>query len=411
MYYSLVGCLALLTLLITNHDILRKVSRYSDTTVGRVYRRFLIAVALYYVTDMLWGILEAISSAPLLFIDTEVYFVAMALGILFWTQYVDEYLEEENDVFRKFLHYGGWAFFIAMVVMIALNLFVPVMFWVDGECVYHALPARHVLLCVQIFILLLTVLHALGTARHSDGKGKGRYRTVALSASIMGAFICLQLFAPYLPLYAIGYMLSCEVMRTFVIESEREEYRVELESSLEREKRQREKLDEAWQLAYTDALTGAGSKLAYIEKQDELDNDIVDGKIDGLALVVCDMNDLKGLNDTLGHDAGDAAIVEAYRLAKDRFPHSPVFRIGGDEFVIVLEGEDYANREPLMEALDSEMEERAASGQPALACGMAEFPADAGKGYRELFALADQRMYERKKALKGSSPRQSATGL
>ena len=61
MYYSLIGLLAALMLVITNHDVLPGRTDRSAPPVQRVYRRFLIFVLAYYVTDMLWGVLDALS--------------------------------------------------------------------------------------------------------------------------------------------------------------------------------------------------------------------------------------------------------------------------------------------------------------------------------------------------------------
>ncbi len=104
MYYSLIGILALLTLVITNHDVILK-AKTSVTLTQKSYRFFLLSVITYYVTDIMWGIFEALSMTELLFIDTEVYFMAMALGTFLWTRYVTAFLNRTND-FRRFLRFS-----------------------------------------------------------------------------------------------------------------------------------------------------------------------------------------------------------------------------------------------------------------------------------------------------------------
>ena len=76
MYYSAIGLLAILTLLIINWDILRD-SRINEKAAWNVYRKFLFAVLAYYITDVLWGILEHYRLDTALFIDTTVYYVAI----------------------------------------------------------------------------------------------------------------------------------------------------------------------------------------------------------------------------------------------------------------------------------------------------------------------------------------------
>ena len=83
MYYSAIGVLAILILFIVNWDILHD-SRIYDKPAWNVYRRFLFAVLVYYVTDILWGIIDSKKLSTALFIDTTIYFIAMAVGIALW---------------------------------------------------------------------------------------------------------------------------------------------------------------------------------------------------------------------------------------------------------------------------------------------------------------------------------------
>ena len=93
MYYSVIGLLALTVLIITNHDVLLQKPDGSASPVQRIYRRFLFCIMAYYITDILWGVLDSLSLTTLLYADTVVYYLAMAAGILLWTQYAIAYLE------------------------------------------------------------------------------------------------------------------------------------------------------------------------------------------------------------------------------------------------------------------------------------------------------------------------------
>ena len=399
MYYSLIGLLALLLLVLTNYDVLLRKQKKTVTAVQKLYRRFLLAVASYYITDFLWGILEACSLTKLLFYDTEIYFIAMALGILFWTQYVIAYLENDN-ILQKFLFYSGIVFFVSVVLLTILNLFFPVMFWFDETGLYHTGIARNITLLVQIVLLLLTAVFALYVSAHTAGTVKNRHFTIGLFGLIMLALIGIQFFEPYLPLYAIGYMLGCSLLRTFVIENEKEEYRQNLEEALTREKKELEDLNTAWRLAYMDSMTGTKSKLAFAEKEEQIDTAIDSGKAREMAVVVFDVNNLKEINDTLGHDAGDKYIISACELICDTFKHSPVFRVGGDEFVAILEGKDFINREELMAGFDRKMEENLKKNAVVIAAGLAVFDPAGDKSFRRVFERADLLMYQRKNELK-----------
>ena len=248
--------------------------------------------------------------------------------------------------------------------MTVTNLFTPIMFYFDENGVYHAGPVRHALLIVQILLFLFTSLYVLHCAAETRDSEKSRHLTIGLFGLIMVILLSIQLFYPFLPLYTIGYMLGGCLLRTFVIENEREEYRRDLEASLHREeearrdleasiareKEQFHQLTSAWRQAYTDVLTGVKSKLAYSDKVQQLDKALENGVLDKLAIVVFDLNDLKRINDTLGHDVGDEMIISACRLICKVFDHSPVYRIGGDEFAAILEGSDYEDREELISA-------------------------------------------------------------
>ena len=96
MYYSVIGLLAVLVLLIVNQDILLDPKVSYNKPAWKVYRRFLFAVLVYYITDILWGIIDSKKLSTALFIDTTIYFVAMAVGIAFWAQYTVAYLDENN---------------------------------------------------------------------------------------------------------------------------------------------------------------------------------------------------------------------------------------------------------------------------------------------------------------------------
>ena len=399
MYYSLIGFLALIILIITNYDVFFMKNNISISLTQRIYRGFLISVIIYYITDMLWGILDYFSLSNLLFFDTEIYFIAMALGILFWTHYVYAYLDGSDGSF-KFLCYVGVLFFACVTVLVIVNIFVPIMFWIDDMGNYHTSPARYVVLIIQIILLFITGVYSFWIFGHTSGLKKRRYLAIGLSGFIIMLLIFIQIFYPLLPLYAIGYMFSCCLLRTFVVENEKEEYRYDLETALNREKTQLKELDAAWKMAYTDSLTGAKSTFAYKEKENQIDKAISDKTLTSMGVVVFDLNNLKHINDTCGHDVGDEYIVNAFHMICDVFQHSPVFRIGGDEFVVILENKDYMNRNELMSIFNRQVEENNKNNDVVIAAGMAEFIKGKDNSYRRVFERADFKMYERKDELK-----------
>ena len=226
MYYSAIGLLALLILLIENRDILLNLREGFEKPVWRVYRQFLLAVLAYYVTDILWGFLESRKLALLLFADTTVYFVAMAAGVLFWARFTVAYLDEKSG-FGQFLVHAGWAVAGLIAAIAVANLFTPLLFTVGADSVYRALPLRHVMLTAQILMLLLLAVFAFQSfVRGEVESGKRhRYLALALYGLTMALFLFIQLWFPNLPLYTVAYMLGTSQLHAFVLNDEKEMYR------------------------------------------------------------------------------------------------------------------------------------------------------------------------------------------
>lgn len=164
----------------------------------------------------------------------------------------------------------------------------------------------------------------------------------------------------------------------------------------------KKKLESEKRMARFDELTGVRNKNAFKEFSESIELNLKENNKDyHFGIVMCDMNDLKIMNDTRGHNFGDEAIQRTSRMICEIFAHSPVFRIGGDEFVIILTDSDYDNRESLIENLKEEsfLNKRSRSG-PVVACGMAVYEADKNDDFAKVFERADKAMYENKKEVK-----------
>ena len=159
-------------------------------------------------------------------------------------------------------------------------------------------------------------------------------------------------------------------------------------------------LGTARNLAYTDPLTGVKSKHAFVEREMDYDRRIDEKSVTAFGVIVGDINGTKTVNDTLGHSAGDVYIRNGCMMICRCFKSSPVFRIGGDEFAVILEGADYERREELLDSLNRSMVQNIGSGEPVAALGLAEFIPGSDNSFRSVFERADRKMYERKKELK-----------
>ena len=115
-------------------------------------------------------------------------------------------------------------------------------------------------------------------------------------------------------------------------------------SNVDEQIRREQEHRRAMHMASRDPLTGVKNKLAYAEAEAKINTEITDGICDPFAIAICDINGLKEINDSLGHTAGDQYIRDACGIICRIFSHSPVFRIGGDEFCVILRGGDYEVR-------------------------------------------------------------------
>lgn len=156
-------------------------------------------------------------------------------------------------------------------------------------------------------------------------------------------------------------------------------------------------------LAYRDALTGVRNKTAFLEFQNRMQDRMEEEPVQ-FGIMMLDLNGLKRVNDTLGHEAGDKLITRASRIICRVFKHSPVYRIGGDEFVVILENDDFASLPQLEQAFHAAVLEQNALLPPAhhvsIAYGIAIYDKAQDDGFTAVFKRADKAMYERKAAMK-----------
>ncbi|MDR3171566.1 MAG: GGDEF domain-containing protein [Treponema sp.] len=163
-------------------------------------------------------------------------------------------------------------------------------------------------------------------------------------------------------------------------------------------------------LAYTDGLTGLNNRTAF-----ELDKKRLEKNLKNylpLSMLMFDLNTLKEVNDTLGHIKGDLYITTAAEWINTFFtPLGTCYRIGGDEFCVIITGVAPEKVKTLLEQDFAEMVDQnrwlirdEQKGYFAIAYGMAVFDPGCHKNLHELFMLADERMYATKRRMKAAAP-------
>ena len=172
----------------------------------------------------------------------------------------------------------------------------------------------------------------------------------------------------------------------------------DIDAQVKRDQEYEAQLSQAKTRADIDALTGLRNKHAYLDHEEKL-NGMIEKKAGvEFALAVFDVNDLKVVNDREGHQAGDKLLVSAVNMICNAFKHSPVFRVGGDEFVAILRGQDYQEMDESARNLDEKNRKHEKNGGVVVAFGMAKYSNE--QSVSDVFGIADKAMYAYKQQSK-----------
>ena len=157
-------------------------------------------------------------------------------------------------------------------------------------------------------------------------------------------------------------------------------------------------------LAFRDSMTGLRNTTSYNAWVKDFEREIKNQRQD-FGVMLIDLNNLKQTNDRYGHDVGNRLIVSASQIISEVFKRSPVFRVGGDEFVVILQNKDLKEREELFARLDSECEKavvETGKGRVvvSIARGFAMYDFDRDMQFVDVFNRADERMYKNKARMK-----------
>lgn len=156
-----------------------------------------------------------------------------------------------------------------------------------------------------------------------------------------------------------------------------------------------------------DALTNVNNRVAFEDKTNYLQFQINSDPDLKFAIAVFDVNSLKLINDSEGHEAGDAYLLRTCHLICDVFKHSPVYRMGGDEFLAVLTGDDYDNRDELLMRLNERMSPYSNTlplpdDYVSVACGISVYDSKTDVSVVDVIKRADEEMYKDKTAKKSA---------
>jgi diguanylate cyclase (GGDEF)-like protein len=159
-------------------------------------------------------------------------------------------------------------------------------------------------------------------------------------------------------------------------------------------------------LSITDELTGLANRRGFFAfAQQQMKS--ARRNSERMVLFFADVDDLKVINDTLGHVAGDRALADAGQILRETFRDSDIIaRMGGDEFAVILGSVTDAGvaavRERLAKRLAEYNSRREGASRLSLSEGLSVFDPARPVTVDELIREADARMYEQKQAKKAA---------
>ena len=158
-------------------------------------------------------------------------------------------------------------------------------------------------------------------------------------------------------------------------------------------------------IAYSDSLTSVQNKSAFDVALSEIQTRIISKENIEFAIAILDCDNLKTINDQFGHDKGNVYLKNSSLLMTRVFKNSTVYRIGGDEFAIILLDEDYVNRESLKQEFIDKSKEICAFAKESwekikVSIGIASYDPLIDNTAEDVMIHADHLMYEHKRAKK-----------
>ena len=296
----------------------------------------------------------------------------------------------------------GLTFLLAEITLLIVNIFKPILFEVNFETAqYITHPARDIMLWVQIGFYLLTFVYTLVVTIRLKNKSRRRYFATAIFSISCAGLIFAQIFDPYLPLYSMSILVGVCLLHAFVVNDIRHEFKDALDKTTEKVQMQEKALDSAIHLVRTDPLTGVKSRHAFVEVEEHFDSLIAKNECEDFAVMVFDLNGLKTINDTRGHNSGDKYIKDSVELISRFFPFDNIYRYGGDEFVVILEGKELTDRKKKHNSFMDAIDENVRSGKgPIVSSGMSNYQKSSDNTFMAVFKRADRIMYNRKEYLK-----------
>lgn len=227
---------------------------------------------------------------------------------------------------------------------------------------------------------------------------------VCLVVMVVTIYITRMMVRPLRQLTEASQRMAEGCLDVEIDDGAQDEIGVLTRSFRQMEEKLKNNMDYINHLAYYDVLTATKNKTAYEEQISVLDTQIKEGCAE-FGVVVMDINGLKQMNDTYGHDMGDLIIKDAADIMKKVYGDQCVYRIGGDEFVAFLDADQCVNYHQMSQLLMYEVERFNETNERyeaplSVARGVAVYEKRRDLTYADVFKRADNLMYQNKRWMK-----------
>ena len=221
-FYTSIAGIALAIHLIINWRQLLDWRNVKSRPGALEFRQFLASLLFFFVSDILWGIFAELKCPRLLYADTLLFFLTMALSIYAWTRFIVAYMKLDGAPRRRILWTGRGmlAFFCAALVV---NGFTGSFFTIDSKCMYAAGPLRYLVYDILVALNALSSGITLFKMLRTEGVTRRRHKMFFVFGITMTAAILLQLGDALLPLYSIGCLFGSCLLHVFFVEDDHDE--------------------------------------------------------------------------------------------------------------------------------------------------------------------------------------------
>ena len=230
--YSVFSIIAIAIHLIINFDLF--FGRGVVTARGRRYRRFLVGILAYYMTDAAWGIFAGLRWTSFLYVDTIFFFLALVAFVFMWCRFIIAYLGFAKWTSRV-LSWIGYAIIASNILALAANPFNNDFFYFDAQgkylTGYFRDPSFYLLIAFNVIMGLFALIKAIA---YRDFVRR-RCMMVVLCCCTMAVSMILQIAWPLTPFTALGCIIANCFLHVFVIQDEQaSKHTAELEEALVR---------------------------------------------------------------------------------------------------------------------------------------------------------------------------------